>query len=207
MEILQLLVEFFSEYGYLAVFGVLILCGLGLPVPEDITLVSGGIISALGDTNQHVMFLVGMLGVLLGDLFVFSSGRIFGERILAHPIVAKIMTPSRYKQVQEKFTKYGKWVIFMARFMPGLRMPVYLSAGISQKVSLVRFVITDFLAAIISVPLWVYLGYYGAHNFEKLYDRVRQGQIAILIILGLALLVIILVYFWRKKNNPEVVKE
>ena len=57
MEILQLLVEFFSQYGYIAVFGVLILCGFGLPIPEDITLVSGGIISALGNTNQHIMFL------------------------------------------------------------------------------------------------------------------------------------------------------
>ncbi|MCV2509445.1 MAG: DedA family protein, partial [Neisseriaceae bacterium] len=39
---------FFSTYGYLAVFSVLILCGLGLPIPEDITLVAGGVISGLG---------------------------------------------------------------------------------------------------------------------------------------------------------------
>ncbi|MCB1190538.1 MAG: DedA family protein [Leptospiraceae bacterium] len=207
MEILQLLVEFFSQYGYIAVFGVLILCGFGLPIPEDITLVSGGIISALGNTNQHIMFLVGMLGVLMGDTFVFSSGRIFGERILSNKFVARIMTPKRYKQVQDKFVKYDKWVIFMARFMPGLRMPVYLSAGISQKVGLLRFIVTDFLAAIISVPIWIYLGYYGAHNFELLLDWVRHGQMAILFIIFLVLSVITLIYFIKKKRNSEIIEE
>ena len=40
MDFLHILVNFFSDYGYFAVFGVLILCGFGLPVPEDISLVS-----------------------------------------------------------------------------------------------------------------------------------------------------------------------
>ncbi|HNO24973.1 MAG TPA: DedA family protein, partial [Leptospiraceae bacterium] len=67
MEILNFLVGFFTSYGYFAVFGVLILCGFGLPVPEDVTLIAGGVISALGDTNVHFMFGVGMAGGLVGD--------------------------------------------------------------------------------------------------------------------------------------------
>ncbi|HNK57963.1 MAG TPA: DedA family protein, partial [Leptospiraceae bacterium] len=62
MDFLNLLVNFFSDYGYFAVFGVLILCGFGLPVPEDVSLVAGGVISALGNTNEHIMFGVGMAG-------------------------------------------------------------------------------------------------------------------------------------------------
>ena len=48
MDILQLLTDFFTNYGYAAVFFVLLICGFGVPIPEDVTLVAGGIISGLG---------------------------------------------------------------------------------------------------------------------------------------------------------------
>lgn len=50
---METLIEFFSSYGYWAVFLVLLACGFGVPIPEDITLVSGGVISGLGYTNVH----------------------------------------------------------------------------------------------------------------------------------------------------------
>lgn len=200
MELLAQLVNFFSEYGYFAVFGVLILCGLGLPVPEDITLVSGGVISALsnGDKNVHIMFLVGMLGVLIGDSFVFLLGKFQGEKLLKLKFVSKIFTEKRYNLVQEKFEKYGKWVVFMARFMPGLRMPIYFTAGLSAKVSFIRFFVTDFLASIISVPVWIYLGYYFANNFAKLMELVHNGQIFFISIVGVILVFFLVKFFLNR---------
>lgn len=56
MEFLNILVHIFSEYGYIAVFLALILCGFGLPVPEDISLVSGGVIAGFGKADPHFMF-------------------------------------------------------------------------------------------------------------------------------------------------------
>ncbi len=199
MDFLNILINFFSNYGYFAVFGVLILCGFGLPVPEDISLVAGGVISALGNTNEHIMFGVGMAGVLIGDSVVFSAGYFFGEKILQNKFVSKIITPARYEIVQEQFHKYGKWVVFMARFMPGLRTPIFVTAGISKRVSFLRFFVTDFLAAIISVPIWVYLGYYGASNFEQLKAWVVQGQISFFILLAIVILVLAVKIYRSRK--------
>ena len=199
MDFLNILINFFSNYGYFAVFGVLILCGFGLPVPEDISLVAGGVISALGNTNEHIMFGVGMAGVLIGDSVVFSAGYFFGEKILQNKFISKIITPARYEIVQEQFQKYGKWVVFMARFMPGLRTPIFLTAGISKRVSFLRFFVTDFLAAIISVPIWVYLGYYGASNFEQLKAWVVQGQISFFILLAIVILVLAVKIYRSRK--------
>lgn len=204
MEFLQQLVDFFSSFGYLAVFGVLLACGFGVPIPEDITLVAGGIISGLGYTNVHIMFAVGMVGVLMGDGIMFFAGRIFGNRILKVRMVARIMTPARYAAVQEKFEKYGNWVLFAARFMPGLRSPIFLSAGISRKVSPWRFFLMDGFAALISVPVWVYLGYYGANNRDWLMEWVKRGQTGILV--AIALVVLGLVGYWfsqrRRARHP-----
>lgn len=200
MDFLNLLVNFFSDYGYFAVFGVLILCGFGLPVPEDISLVAGGVISALGNTNEHIMFAVGMAGVLIGDAVVFTAGLTFGEKILQNRFVARIITPDRYDTVQRQFEKYGKWVVFMARFMPGLRTPIFLTAGVSKRVSFLRFFITDFLAAIISVPVWVYLGFYGASNFDQLMTWVRQGQITIFLLLAVVIIGFVVKKYLTRRN-------
>ena len=163
---LDILEALFTQYGYAAVFVVLVACGFGIPIPEDITLIAGGVISGLGHSNAHIMVVVGMIGVLTGDGMMFLLGHFYGDRILKARFVKRLMPPQRYLQVQEKFDKHGSWVLFVARFLPGLRTPIYMTAGISRKVSVLRFILMDGLAALISVPLWVYLGNYGATNRE-----------------------------------------
>ena len=176
MDILQYLLPVFTDYGYAAVFGVLLVCGFGVPIPEDITLVAGGIIAGMGYANEHTMFMVGMAGVICGDAMMFFIGRHFGEKALKWRWVAHVMTPERYAAVQDKFRRYGYRVLFVARFLPGLRTPIYLSAGMSRCVPFWRFLLADGAAALISVPIWVYLGYYGAYNREWLQRCIEHGQ-------------------------------
>ncbi len=184
MDLFTWLEVFFTDYGYLAVFLVLVACGLGIPIPEDITLVTGGVIAGTGHANVHTMVLVGMAGVLFGDGLMYFAGRIYGHKILRFRLVARVMTPKRYAQVQEKFEKYGNWVLFIARFLPGLRTPIYISAGISRKVSPLQFFLMDGFAAAISVPIWIYLGSYGAENIDWLMEKVHQFQMGVFAVLG-----------------------
>ena len=193
---------FFVEYGYAAVFFVLVICGFGVPIPEDLTLVTGGVISGMGYTNPHIMFAVGMLGVLVGDGIMFAAGRIWGQKILRFKPIARIMTPKRYEQVQEKFDKYGNWVLFVARFLPGLRTAVFVTAGISRKVSYLRFLIMDGLAALISVPIWIYLGEYGAHNIDWLMAKMHSLQSCIFVILGIGATVVAWIW-WKKRQRIQ----
>lgn len=207
MDILQLLLDFFTNYGYLAVFLVLMVCGFGVPIPEDITLVAGGIISGLGYANVHVMFGVGMLGVLLGDGFMFVMGRVFGHRVLRNRLIAKILTQEHFLLVQEKFAKYGNWVLFVARFLPGLRSPTFLVAGMTKRIPYWRFLVMDGFAALISVPVWVYLGYFGAYNREWLLTWVHRGQSGILWTTAALLLAALVIYLRRRKACREAAKQ
>lgn len=200
--LLQRLLEFFQGYGYAAVFLVLIACGFGLPIPEDITLVSGGIISSLGRTNVHVMFAVGMAGVLIGDGTVYTIGRVLGKDLLKHPLVSRLLPPHRYRKVQDLYEKYGRLLVFLARFMPGLRTPIFLVAGISRVVPLPVFFLVDGLAAMISVPFWVYLGFFMAHNFGELWEYVHRSQLGILSAVAIAAAYIAF-KFLKKKKAPD----
>lgn len=201
MDILQFLTDFFTHYGYFAVFFVLLICGFGVPIPEDITLVAGGIISGLGYTHVHTMFAVGMLGVLVGDATMFMIGRHYGPRVMQVRLVSRFLTQERFELVQEKFARYGNWVLFVARFLPGLRSPIFLSAGMSGSVPFWRFLIMDGLAAVISVPVWVYLGYFGANNRTWLMTWIHRGQSGILLVLGFLLLVGLGVWWFRRRQR------
>ncbi|MBE6422362.1 DedA family protein [Succinivibrio dextrinosolvens] len=198
---LDTLVGFFGEYGYIAVFACLILCGLGVPVPEDITLVSGGVISGLALANPHIMCAIGLAGVLAGDSTMFLAGRIFGYRVQRLKFFRKVVSPQRFSQIQKKFKKHGLGLLFVARFLPGLRSPIYLVAGMSHRISYLTFIVMDGLAALISVPVWIYMGYFFADNLDILMEYVHDVQKAIFLALGLLAVIIAVIYFKKKFHS------
>ncbi len=203
---LDTLVGFFGEYGYIAVFACLILCGLGVPVPEDITLVSGGVISGLALANPHIMCAIGLAGVLAGDSTMFLAGRIFGYRVQRLKFFRKVVSPQRFSQIQKKFKKHGLGLLFVARFLPGLRSPIYLVAGMSHRISYITFIVMDGLAALISVPVWIYMGYFFADNLDILMEYVHDVQKAIFLALGLLAVIIAVIYF-KKKFHSKMQEE
>ena len=204
MEILNYLIEFFSIYGYFAVLFVLILCGIGLPIPEDITLIAGGVICALSHTTTHklnlqIMVVVALFGVLLGDGIMFIMGRRLGPKVTRVKGIRRIITKDIYKKIQDKVHNYGNKILFFARFLPGLRAPIYIMAGVSHKISYLKFLLMDGLAAIISVPLLVYLGYFFANDLDVVIDYVKHSEIFITVLIVL-FVVLFIVYKKRKKN-------
>lgn len=183
---------------------VLIICGFGVPIPEDITLVSGGVISGLGYANVHIMLVVSLLGVLLGDGTMYWLGRIYGTKILRFRPIRRFLTLKRLRMVRSKFDQYGNRVLFVARFLPGLRAPIYMVAGITRRVSFTRFLLLDFFAAIISVPIWVYLGDFGASNLDWLHAQIKKGQSVIYIFI--AILAVFLAWKWYKNRKAKSAK-
>lgn len=201
MDVFNFLLPIFTDYGYIAVFVMLLICGFGVPVPEDVTLVTGGVIAGLGYANPHVMFAVGMAGVLIGDGIMFTLGRLYGDRITRAPGFRRVLTPVRFERAQGAFEKYGRWVMFVARFLPGLRTPVFFTAGMTRRVSFGTWFFMDGFAALISVPVWVYLGYYGALNREWLFRVLKELQIGLFVLIGIG--AVALFVWWRRRKNAR----
>jgi membrane protein DedA with SNARE-associated domain len=160
--------RFVQQYPDEVVFSLLVLCGVGLPVPEEpILLMAGAVVvelAALPEAPAHQFLLVRMtvvcaVGILLGDLLCFHLGRRMGRNILHFPFVKGIATRPRRVRAERFFQRYGTWSIFIARFFAGVRLVMYFSAGASHRVSAARFLLMDFLGVLVSVPISVWLGY------------------------------------------------
>lgn len=189
---------------YLFLGGVLLLCGLGAPIPEDISLITGGYLAHLGLVNVHSMLAMCLATVLGGDLIAFSIGRFFGQRLLASPFGARMLPPRKQLRVRAYFRKWGSKMIFLGRFMPGLRFVIFLSAG-TLHVRFAVFFLFDALAAVLSVPALVYLAYAFGDKIDAVVAWSRRSEYGILVIAALlvAFVVVRLSRARRKRKQLE----
>jgi membrane protein DedA with SNARE-associated domain len=154
-------------------FFILLLCGLGLPVPEDIILIAAGALGVLDERPWIEVSLVMYAGVMGGDSMIFVAGRFFGAKLRAAPWFQRIFPSAKQEKVEALFVKHGSTGMFLGRFLPGLRAPIFFTAG-SMRVSYWKFLFFDGFAALISVPAFVWLGHWLWTTFQDDIDQLNR---------------------------------
>jgi len=168
-DIIVFLINYSEQFIYAGLFLILFFSGLGLPIPEEITLLTGGFLVNLGLTRFYPTLAAVFVGVLTGDMALYSIGRRWGHGIITHRHLRKIFSEKRLERVRKFFRDHGSKTIFIARFVSGFRVAAFLAAGtIGMKPGKVLFL--DFLAALIAVPVLLCLGYYFGANIGWLAD-------------------------------------
>jgi membrane protein DedA with SNARE-associated domain len=159
---------YIEHFTYAGLFGVLLLCGLGLPLPEDMALLAGGFLAHRGVTQLPMTLAVSMLGVVAGDNCLFFMGRRFGTGLVSYVQLGRPSSQVQIDRLREFMHRHGNRAIFYARFLIGLRAFIYLTAG-SLGFSPGKFVFYDLLGAAISVPIVVSLGYHFGGQIEEIF--------------------------------------
>jgi len=167
--------------AYLWLTGILLLCGIGLPIPEDISLIAAGYFSYKGVLHIHAAFLACFVAVLVGDSTAFALGYVGGRRLLASSLAQRYFTPKRQRRVRAYFRKFGSKVVILARFTPGLRFSIFFSAGMLHVRPSV-FVFYDFMAAAVSVPILVYMAWLFGGQIDRVIAYARHTEHGILVL-------------------------
>ena len=212
---LQRLVELLSGQslfaGYAFVFTVLLLCGFGLPMPEDVVLVTGGVLAWIASPLEEVSFsamirdealltmvAVGLGGILAGDSVIYVVGRRLGVHVAEHRFLRRIVTPEKLERVETLLRRRGKIVVLVARFLPGLRAPTYFTVGHSR-LPYWEFLLFDGLAALVSAPLWVCLGFwFGEDVHRAAREAARFGHY---LLLAIAVVAAFFVFRWLLRRS------
>jgi len=207
----DLLGERSLEAGCAFVFGVLVLCGFGLPVPEDVILVTGGVLAWLAspfdtpslyamvrDPGLHAMILVGLVGILAGDSIIYLMGRRLGVRIAEFRLLRRLVPPEKLQEVERQLRRRGNFVVVIARYLPGLRAPTYFTVGHSR-LPYWEFLLFDGLAATVSAPLWVCLGFWFGDDIER--AALEAARFGHYILLAVAVVVWALAFRWVQRRR------
>jgi membrane protein DedA with SNARE-associated domain len=151
--------------GYILLFGLLVACGMGLPLPEDIPLIAAGALIAKGTFSWPVAALVGWSGIMVGDLVLYHIGVAFGRGVTRLPLIGKHVTAQRLDDMEAKFQRYGIAVVAIGRLFAYIRGAMVVVAGIIRY-PLVPFMLADGVAALISGGMFMYLGYYLGNRLD-----------------------------------------
>lgn len=171
-----------AGFSYPAVFLLLVLCGVGAPLSEELVIITGGLVVAHSGASLSVMAIAAYLGIVAGDSALYRIGRSLGPRVFSHPKLSKMLTPARIGLLQGMFARRGALAVFLARFLPGLRAPAYLLAG-ATGLPYRRFLLADAAAAWIPAMGMTWLGFrFGPQVLADVQGGLRWLLLAALVV-------------------------
>jgi membrane-associated protein len=153
-----------SEWAYAIVFVFAFLDAIVPIVPSETAVVTAGVVAANGDLNLMLIVAAAATGAFLGDNCAYLIGRTFGHRATERFSGEK--GQRRFKWAEEQLDERGGELIAVARFIPGGRTAVTLSAG-TLGYPWRRFAVFDAMAALAWALYSSLLGYYGGKTFES----------------------------------------
>jgi len=201
--------ENFAEYGYIGVFAALLAAGFGLPIPEELPVLTAGVLVGHADTLQpgadhldphrlhwYLMWPLCILGVVVSDSLLYLVGRGWGRKLLnVGWVQRKIVPPEKRAKIEKNFHDRGIVILLTARLKPGIRTPVFIMAGI-LKVPLRRFVLADALYAVPGVSILFWIAYFLTDQVMEIFHRVEQYRPLIIVGVLSAVIGVILYRFF-----------
>jgi membrane protein DedA with SNARE-associated domain len=154
-----------SGWAYLVLFLFAFLDVLVPIVPSETAVITAGVVAASGDLNLALIIPAAAVGAFLGDNTVYLIGRRFGGRATERFFSGEKAT-ERMAWAEVQLSERGGELIVVARFIPGGRTAVALSAG-TLGYRWRRFVAFDLAATLIWASYAALLGYYGGRTFES----------------------------------------
>ena len=139
------------------------------PFPGDTVMVAGGFFAAKGSLSFPLVFFALLFGSVFGESVAFFFGRLSLYYGWTHKLIDYFFKPESQTRLQGWFERHGNWLLLCNRFLPGVRGPVMMMAGIAQ-VSFTRVLIWGTCSAILWNSLLMLLGYWFSHNFDHLLE-------------------------------------
>lgn len=191
-----------ENLNYIGIFFLLVLGGVGLPFPEDFTMMFCGYLIASGTLKPVYTVIAAYSGLLLADFILYSAGRVYGEKIISLRWFRKRLTPERLERLRERFKRQGVLFVFLGRMIVGLRAQVFIASGI-MKVPRIKFIIADAIAAAITMTVMMGAGYAGGNSINIL----RKGIVKlehIVILLMVTLIPVFIIHSYLSNRNMKI---
>ncbi len=169
---------------------MVVVLALATLVSEDLTCIAAGLLVAGGKLRFWTAATACFVGILVGDLLLVAAGRWLGRPALRRRPLSWFVTPESVERSARWFARRGARAVFLSRFVPGSRLPLFVAAGILHA-PLGRLTAALAVAGAIWTPLLVGLSAatHGAiRNHLQLW-----GQFALPVVFSAAAIVLLVV--------------
>ncbi len=191
--------ELLAAWGYPAFVGSLAATGFGFPIPEDLLLLAGGYLISVGIFEWPAAWVLGVAGLMASDGFLYAAGRRLRHGSIEGTKLARLLRPERIRTATAWFDRLGSPAIFAARFVPGSRAIVFVTAGL-RDVPPGRFVALDAVASVLWVPIVLAIG---SALGDRIGDLERALEYATWAVMLAVIVGILLFLVWRRWGREE----
>jgi membrane protein DedA with SNARE-associated domain len=190
----------FTAYGYWAVFFVVGLESIGIPLPGELIVVVASIFASTHGGNIYLVIAAAAAGAILGDNIGYMIGREFGYRLLLRYGSRAGITESHVKLGQYTFKKYGAAVVFIGRFIAVMRVLAAFLAG-ANRLAWPKFLIANATGGIVWASVVALSAYTFGHSIKHLH-----GPVTLLLMIAAGAAVLAgMVYF--RHHEAELIAE
>ena len=188
--------QWVTDYGYLAIFLMLVFGIIGLPIPDETMLAFAGYLVYRGDLNFVPTILVAFVGTSCGITSSFILGRTLGLRAIRRYGRYVHITEERLLRVHNWFERVGKWTLTFGYFVSGVRHITDLVAG-SSKLEWPMFCLFAYTGGLAWSSLFISLGYLLGEGWEQISDEIHT----ILLCIGiLAVCIFAFLAVWYREH-------
>ena len=202
--ILQPLIEWVTatigDYGLFAVFGLMLLESMGIPIPSEAISPFAGYLVSEGRMTMFGAVTAGVLGNVVGSWIAYFIG-LWGGRELWFHYGRYVGVREHHLKVAERwFDKYGEFTVFVSRCLPVVRTFVSFPAG-TARMNFAKFTVYTFLGCVPWVFALTYFGYLLGENWDRIGSYLHYLDYAVaLALIGGA---IYLFVRWRSSRSSE----
>jgi membrane protein DedA with SNARE-associated domain len=183
-----------GQYGYAAIFALLVFGIVGLPVPDETLLTFTGYLVFKGHLSLPLAFAAAYAGSTCGITISFTLGRVFGLALVRRYGRYLRITEAHIEKAHAWFERVGRWGLTIGYFIPGVRHVTAYAAGMSE-LEPHYFAMYAYSGGFLWVSTFIGLGYFLGERWQAVLKNVDRYLLGGSIALG----VLIAGYLaWRK---------
>ena len=168
---MEFVTDFVTNYGYLAIFLLLLPGTFGIPIPDELLLTFSGYLALGGELRLIPAMAVAVSGAVLGITLDYWVGRAAGARLIWESGAFFRLRHDKFKSLQEWLRRGGGWRLCLGYFLPGVRHWVAIAAGIT-KFPLAGFTRVAYLGVLAWSLVYILLGYFLGEEAGLLVERI-----------------------------------
>lgn len=191
---LEQILSFLESNSYSAIFILMFLESVILPIPSEVVLPFTGFLIAMGKINPYLGFTDAVIASILGSIVGFLLGYFFGIEIFLRYSKKFGFKGLEYKKGINWIKKYGDYFAFFTKLLPAVRSIAGIICG-AFKMDIKKFIAYSSAGVLIWSGFLIYTGYYLSSNWESIANVFEKAGVYV----AAFFVLFFLIYIFREK--------
>ena len=203
----EIILNIMEQFGYLGVFLLVAIENIFPPIPSEVILLFGGIMTTYTKLKVFGMVISSTLGSVVGALILYYIGKIFNKEKLKKIISGKIgkilkLKNSDIDKADKWFDTKGQKTVFFCRFIPIIRSLISIPAGMSE-MPIVKFLIYTIAGSLIWNTILIIIGSVVGNNWTNIVSILDTYSNIVIVVLAIAFIIFIALFYKNRLKNEK----